>query len=503
MEERCVTARQMAVLIMAELPMIGRRPVTANHHDKSPIPLVVDLDGTLVSTDVAVESCFVLAKKKPLELLRLPLYLANRARFKQRLAREAMPDVQTLPYHSEFLAFLREEKQLGRKLVLATAADERVAREVAKQLGLFDEVFASDGGVNLKGDSKRDRLVKEFGFKGFDYAGNGSQDLSVWKAADKAFLVCSTADPWFLRRRTAEFNRVFASRAVGGWKPYFQATRPLHWFKNVLVFLPLFTAHRLYEPAMIKQALLAFVTLCLCASSIYLLNDLIDLEEDRRHPQKKLRMLASGQLPVTHAAIMAPTLMLIGLSVGLTQPPLFLQTIVSYCLLMLAYCLKLRSLPYWDAGALATGYSLRVAAGAAAMRLAISPLLLSLIFLLFFGLSLLKRYAELISHRLFTEADGRVRGFVIKDSKLIAVSGCLSSYLAIFGLGFYLADHPDPHDGYALVWIFYLLLVVWITRMWMAAHSGVIKGDPVSFAISDKFSLVVGVLMALTALAVG
>ncbi|HUA33557.1 MAG TPA: UbiA family prenyltransferase [Candidatus Binataceae bacterium] len=475
----------------------GRAPARV-----SSLPLAVDLDGTLVSTDVMVESCFIFAKKYPLQLFRMPFWIANPARFKHHLASEAVPDVRTLPYHREVVAYLKEEKQRGRKLVLATGADEAVARQVAQELGLFDAVFASDGVTNLKGDRKRDRLVKEFGLKGFAYAGNSTSDRSVWKAAQETILVHPAAGPRAISESDSGFDRVFHPDSPGWW-PYLSALRPSHWLKDALVFLPLLAAHQVYDLTMLAHAVLAFVVLSLCASSVYLLNDLVDLDEDRQHAQKKYRMLASGRLPITHALVIAPTLVLLAILLSLFQPALFLLTVAAYCILMLAYCLKLRSLALWDVATLAAGYSLRVVAGAVAVRIAVSPWLMSSVFLLFLGLALLKRYAELTNHRLNDRPNGSVRGYAIEDSGRVALYGCLSSYIALVAFGVYLAGDSNRQLRYELIWVSYALLAYWITRMWLMAQRGEIKSDPVSFAISDRPSRLVGVLMAVTVLVAG
>ncbi len=486
---------------MANVSQVNGGSENREAQNEPSVPLVVDLDGTLVSTDVLIESCFIFAKKKPLQLYRLPLWLARgRAGLKQRLAREAMPDVHTLPYRREFLAYLRAEKQHSRKLVLATAADEAVAHQVAEELGLFDAVFASDGITNLSGERKRDRLIKEFGIKGFDYAGNSFRDRSVWKAARKAILVSRAARLRSATGKVFEVDRVFESEATG-WRIYVNALRPHHWFKNVLVFLPLIAAHQFYNVAMFAQALLAFAAFSLCASSVYLVNDLVDLQEDRLHHQKRHRMIASGQLPVTHAVILAPILVFGAVALSLSQPPLFLLIIGAYCLLMLAYCLKLRNLAIWDALALAAGYSLRVIAGSVAVDTNVSSWLLSSVFLLFFGLALLKRYAELIADRLHEGTKGRVRGYAIEDGGRVALYGCLSSYLALLVLAFYLGAETHLYERDELIWCFYGLLVFWVTRIWVMAGRGEIRGDPVSFVLSDQASRILGILIAATVLA--
>ncbi len=406
-----------------------------------------------------------------------------------------MPDVRTLPYRRELLDHLRAEKERGRRLVLATAADETMALRVAEQVGLFDAVFASDGVTNLSGDRKRDRLVKEFGLKGFDYVGNSSRDRNVWKAARKTILVHPKSRPRGLAKKEVEFDRVFQCEPTG-WKIYLQALRPSHWLKNALVFLPLIAAHQFYGVALLVHALLAFIVLSLCASSVYLLNDLVDLDEDRRHTYKRRRMLASGHLPVTHALTMIPILIFGALALSLTQPTLFLLVIGTYWVLMLAYCLKLRSLALWDAMTLAAGYSLRVVAGSVATNIGVSYWLLGSVFLLFFGFALLKRYTELIGDGVAEQTNGRIRGYTIDDRGRIAVYGCISNCLALLVLGFYLATDTHRYARYELMWLSYLLLAYWTARVWRIAERGEIRSDPVSFALNDPLSRILAVLMA-------
>jgi 4-hydroxybenzoate polyprenyltransferase len=464
------------------------------------VPLIVDLDDTLVSTDLLAESYFILAKKRPLRLLCLPFWLARgRAWFKQRLAREAMPDVKTLPYHQQFLAYLKGERQRGRRLVLATGGDEAVARAVAREIGLFDAVMASDGITNLVGAAKRDRLIEEFGIRGFDYAGNSWRDRSVWEAARTAILVGASPR---LQRAVAERCEVggIFEPAESRAKAYLQALRPHHWFKGALVFVPLVLTHQLYDWALLANAVAAFAAFCLSASSIYLLNDLVDLPEDRRHPHKKERMLASGQLPIGHAIAMIPLLALGAVALALLLPPMFLAAIGFYYLLMLAYCLKLRDVRVWDASALAAGYCLRVIAGALAVGVTVSLWLLISLWLLFFGLALLKRFAEMVSVGPLQGTEGRVRAYAVEDTERIAFVGRVSSYLALLMIALYLSLEHPARVRYELIWVFWLLLTYWLARMWAMAKHGRMNSDPVAFALRDRVSRIVGVLMATTVL---
>jgi hypothetical protein len=202
------------------------------------VPLAVDLDGTLLRTDSLIESIFVLARRRPLSLMRLPGWaLQGRARFKQRMAETAIPDVRLLPHREEVVAFLRVQKQAGRTLILATAADGILARAVASDSGLFDDVFASDGETNLRGERKRDRLTGAFGNRGFDYLGSGARDYTVWCAARGALLATASRR---LARRVARVTpvQVIANCRAARWQDYLHMLRPLHWCKNGLVFAP-------------------------------------------------------------------------------------------------------------------------------------------------------------------------------------------------------------------------------------------------------------------------
>lgn len=463
-------------------------------------PLVVDLDGTLLASDVLLESLFVLAKKKPLTMFRAPIWLiSGMAPFKQRIAREAPPDVEALPYNLDLLAYLDEEKQRGRRIVLATGADLGVARAVAAHLGCFDAVFASDGSISLRGKAKRDRLVAEFGIGGFDYAGNGNADRAVCLAARRVILVHPSA---LLRRGVAKgppVERVFERDGSSLWI-YGHGLRLNHWVKNALVFLPLVADHRLFELATLRQAALAFLAFSLCASALYLLNDLFDLADDRRHPHKSQRMLASGQLTLAQALLLIPFLLLGAAIVASALPPLFGAVLGLYFLLMIAYNLKLRDIAYLDVATLGLGYTLRVLGGAAAAGLPLSPWLLGFCFLFFAGLALLKRYADLVTLRAVKGDGARAHAYTVPDLRRIAALGSISGYVAVFLLAFHSATLPLPTRD-ALIWPVLALLLIWVTHMWVMARKGRIVDDPVAFALTDRVSRIVAVLSAATLLA--
>jgi 4-hydroxybenzoate polyprenyltransferase len=465
-----------------------------------PVPLVVALEGCLVSTDLLIECLFLLAKDKPLEVLRLPWWLARgRAQFKQNLARKVSPDVHTLPYRRDLLAYLEAEKRAGRRLILATAMDEAVAHLVAREIGLFDAVLASDGTTDLAGEQMRKRLVAEFGMGGFDYAGHSRGDRAIWRAARRVILVWPSRQLRNAAAKASEIERVFGEDRPGP-EVYRHALRVDHWVKNVLLFVPLLVAHRLYDGGLLAHALVAAIAFSLCASSVYLINDLMDLAHDRAHPHKKHRMLASGRLPVGRAVRLIPLLLCAAVALGATQSLGFLSVMGAYFLLMVAYSLRLRDFLVLDVLTLATGYALRVVAGAAATNLAAPAWLVLSCVLFFAGLALLKRYAELVTMRAFQGERARARAYRAVHDRWVAFIGCSSGYLAVLVLALHIGSEGQLGVRSTPVWIVFLLLLYWITHIWRMAHLGRISNDPVAFALRDHVSLIVAVLMAIAVL---
>jgi 4-hydroxybenzoate polyprenyltransferase len=454
--------------------------------DARQVPLVVDLDGTLVRSDLLIETLFLFARLRPFGLLMVPFWLAKgRAHLKQRLAQTAPPDVQTLPYCDSVIARLEAERDRGVPIILATGADQRLARAVATHLGLFDAVFASDGTVNLTGVRKRDRLVAAFGLQGFDYLGAERDDQPVREAARKTI----TPVPPGAKQ----------GDAVGPTaKAYLQALRPYQWLKNSLVLIPLFGSHQLYEPEPLIQCLLAFVAFSLCASSAYLVNDLMDLPSDRHHPRKKQRPFASGRISPAYGAALIPILLAAGLGVAALLPALFLGVLVFYYALTLSYSVRLKDVVILDVLTLAGLYALRVMGGSAAVGIPPSAWLLAFCVFLFFSLAMVKRYAELVAMRTIEGKQAHARGYILADAELLAALGGASGYLSVLVLALYIAGDaaPTPAVRYNLIWLICLLLLYWISYVWLMAHRGRMHDDPLVFALRDPVSRALVVAMA-------
>jgi len=461
------------------------------------LPLVVDLDGTLVRSDLLAEEAVLALKHNPLSAFEMLFWLRKgRAHFKSRIAERVTLDTEGLPYRRPVLEYLQTEREAGRQLVLATAADAKIARQVADRLGLFDTVLASDGEVNLSGEQKRERLVSAFGEKGFDYVGNSARDLAVWRSARRAVLVGPSAR---LRRRAdgvAEVERVLDDDPTT-LLDYLRALRLHQWLKNLLVFVPFVAAHRLGEATLLAQASTAFVAFGLCASSVYLFNDLMDIEADRHHPRKRTRPLASGRVPVMQAPALILGLLAAALAVGLTLPGTFLGVLGAYLALNVAYSLWLKPVPILDVLILAGLYTLRIIAGSAAIGVWPSTWLLAFSMFLFLSLALVKRYAELMAMRAVEGAKAKARGYRLDDAELLASLGGGAGYLAVLVLALYVEGAARAlYSRPELIWVLCILLLYWISHLWLMAHRKRMHDDPLVFAFRDRTSQLLLGLMA-------
>ena len=457
-------------------------------------PLVIDLDGTLLRSDLLQESALRLLQVAPLQALRMPGWLlAGKAVLKRRIAEHVEIDVGTLPYDERVLAWIDEERARGRRIVLCTASDAHYAEAVAKHLGRFDEVVASDGRTNISAQRKAQALVERFGAGGFDYAGNARDDLPVWAVARRAVLVSASTAVAAAARRGTTVEREFAPIPAGP-RVWLKAVRLHQWLKNLLVFLPLLGAHRLGEMALLAQALLAFVAFGLCASSVYLLNDLMDVQSDRRHPRKQMRPFAAGQLSPAAGLMASGVLLVAALALALKTGTAFAGWLAVYFGVTLAYTFWLKRKLVLDALALAGLYTLRVVGGGAAVALTPSFWLLAFSLFLFLSLAFVKRYSELLLMQDEGRSAAAGRSYMTQDLALVSMLGVNAGFAAVLVLALYL-DSENVVRLYRtpeLMWLAVPLLLYWISRMWVKAHRGQMHDDPLMFAVRDPTSLACG-----------
>jgi 4-hydroxybenzoate polyprenyltransferase/phosphoserine phosphatase len=469
---------------------------TTHPDDLNPVPLCVDLDGTLVQTDTLVESVFALATDWRITPAFFHLFRAGRASFKQRIAALTTFDPALLPYNEEFLAYLRQQRELGRRLILATAADSAVANRVAEYVGLFDEVVSSNGLQNFKGAVKAEALVARFGRKGFDYAGNDASDLAVWRAARRAIVVNGRRNVIAAARSASHVEREFTTPTSQA-RALMQSMRPHQWVKNFLVFVPIVTAHATTDlEAWISGALL-FTAFCVTASGIYIFNDLVDLSADRRHPRKRLRPFASGTVPLHIGAMLGSVLLLAGVTLGLLVGGL--AVIVAYTAMSIGYSVWLKERPLVDVFMLAGLYTIRLFGGGEVTGHRLSLWLLGFSSFLFLSLALVKRVEELTAAaREGRRLPGR-RGYLPTDAAILQILGCASAFASSLVLALFVQAEANAqrYASPGLLWSIVPLMLFWQCRLWLSTSRGYMHDDPIVYAARDWVSWLVGATLVM------
>lgn len=462
-------------------------------------PLCVDLDGTLIHSDMLHELLLRLLGEQPLSVLRVPVWLASgKALLKQKLADRCDFDPSALPFNDGLLIWLRQQRAEGRRLVLCTASDQRVATAIASHLGLFEEVLASNGVVNLAGRNKAEILVARFGDKGFDYVGNSTADLPVWEHARRAIVVNASAAVQKEAEARTVVEEIFIApcKSLGVWR---KVLRLHQWLKNLLLFVPFLAAHRINELGMWLMLGLAFVAFCLCSSSVYIANDLLDLESDRKHPRKRMRPFAAGSVPLWQGTLAAPLLLVASIALASQVSGHFLYWLAGYFLLTCLYSFKLKQLVLVDCLLLAVLYTLRIVAGAAAVTMSLSFWLLAFSGFLFLSLAFVKRFAELQVQLLNGKHQAYGRGYFTDDAPLVQMLGIVSGYSAVVVLALYL-NSPDVQRLYLApewIWGCVPVMLFWVSSVWLQAHRGQMHDDPLVFAVKDKSSLIAGAFFVL------
>lgn len=460
------------------------------------IPLVVDLDGTLIKVDSLQEAFVQLSVRQPLRALRALVTLKQgRAPFKAAVADHVLPDVATVPFDENVLGAIKQARSEGRKVYLATAADKRFANAIADSIGEFDGVFASDKGINLKGKAKAERLVAAFGAQGFDYIGNDKTDLPIWRAARSVLVAgasLSLVDQLNRELLAPILLRTRESTALA----YLKGLRPHQWLKNALIFLPAL-AHHDVSANVVIPTLIAFVSFCLGASGIYLINDMVDLPHDRAHPEKRHRSLAAGMVPISHAAILCILLVGLSISLALLLPWMFILALAGYFGLAMTYSFYLRRKLMIDVVALAALYGIRVMAGSAVTGIVLSQWLVGFCFFIFLSLGLMKRTTEIVLLSKTSEDNIKGRGYRRSDLPILNALTVASGFVGVLVLALYI-NSPDVITLYQrpdLLWGICIILVYWLGRAFFLTGRGEMRQDPVIFAATDRYSLLAGILV--------
>ena len=454
--------------------------------DKNAIPLAVDLDGTLIATDLLWEGVFLLLRKNPLYLFMIPVWLlSGPARLKQELAARIELDPASLPYRDKLVERLREERRAGRRIVLATGTPRKFAEVIAAHLDLFDAVHATEGKHNLTAQRKRAALVQAYGDGGFDYVGNSRHDLKCFDVAREAIVVAPD-------RQAARWQAVHGAELFETPKPtfktYLKMLRAHQWAKNTLIAVPVVLSHEYFNIGMLFACLLAFVSFSAAASAVYIVNDFFDLALDRRHKTKRKRPFASGLLSIPFGLKTAAALVVVSAVTASFLAPLFWAALAGYLVMTTAYSLSVKRWLLLDVLTLAGLYTVRILAGAAATGTTVSFWLLAFSIFFFLSLALVKRFVEL-RHTPDLVVGQRMagRGYRVEDQEIIAQAGMASAFSSALVLALYI-DSNSVKQLYANPWMMWPVapIILYLTmRIWILARRDEMHDDPVVFIIRD------------------
>jgi 4-hydroxybenzoate polyprenyltransferase len=472
--------------------------------NQTKLPLCVDLDGTLIRSDVLHESLLIFLKKYPWKFFFALIWLikGGRAYLKQQLAKVALPTAALLPYNEQFIEFLKQKKAQGHPLYLATAADDKFAKAVCDHLGFFEGYFASNGKENLRAGEKAKTLVKEFGKNGFIYAGNSKDDLLVWQDSAEAYAI-NTPENVLKKLRTFDIKSTEFVEEKSGFKSLFRLIRPYQWVKNLLIFLPLFASHKFLDFQLFLSCFIGFCAFSLLASSTYIINDLFDLESDRLHKRKRFRPLARGTIHLPKAVFLILLLQVSFVLLGLRLNPSFLILACSYVVLNLIYSIKIKKFFLNDVFFLSAFYIIRILAGYQITGVAYSNWLIGLCLFLFLSLAFLKRFIEL--NGLSENALVAGRGYIKSDTPIIAMLGISCGFLTSIVLMMYIEngdiDHLYPYKSF--LWFLCPLLLYMLSNLWLKANRNLLHDDPIVAVFKEKinwvFLIIAGIVISAAA----
>lgn len=456
-----------------------------------PMPLlIVDLDGTLIRSNLLWESFAAALRHNPWRcLLALLAILHGKAALKRSLAEVGPIDPVALPYRRKFLSWLRREHANGRQMVLATAAHETIANQVAGHLKIFERVLASDGFQNNKGHEKLAMIERSFPGQPFDYCADSRSDIPLFKAARKGYLVGAGASLTTSVSSDVPVDLKFAKTNTGPrFRYWLRAIRPRHWLKNLLVLVPFFSAFLVTETTLLLNALMAALAMCLAASSGYVINDLLDMQADRHHPRKFRRPFAMGRLTAAEGFIGALLLQIGALLIALMVGWSVLVWVVIYLLGTFSYSVFFKREPIIDVMMLAGLYTTRIIIGANAVGADRSLWLLAFSVFFFFSLATMKRCGELVGRRNRGEKTTAGRGYEPADLQMLCPAGVATGIASVLVLALYVQS-PDVEARYPIpeaLWLALVALLVWLCRAWLDTMRGQMHDDPLIYALRHR-----------------
>lgn len=461
-------------------------------------PLVLDLDGTLVRTDMLAESGLYQLKKSPLRfLLALASLVKGKSHLKSALATGFEFSTNLLPLRLEVLTLMNQALAEGREVVLATASDRAIAEKLAVDLGGFASVLASSKYVNLSGSRKADALVKKFGREGFDYVGDSPKDFPVWEVSKSPILVGQNGAASRSFNRLGRGLRITEEDKLNKVQIWSRALRLHQWVKNLLLFVPAVAAHELFDFEVFPKLIFAFFAFSLSASAVYLINDLLDLENDRLHETKRLRPIAQGDVSIVSAGLASAALIVLGIGISLFVGLGFTYALLGYLLLTTLYSASLKKLLIVDVVILALLYTLRIVAGGIAVQIPVSFWLLAFSLFIFLSLSFLKRASELEAWKSGGMKSSPGRAYTGSDLPAVNSLGVGSGLLSVLVFALYLDSESISglYQNPEYLWAAVPVMIFWVSWVWIKSGRGEVNQDPIMFALKDRASLVSGALV--------
>lgn len=451
--------------------------------------LVVDLDGTLLKTDLLHES-FWSAVKNNWKILFSLLFIIRhgKAAIKEYLQLNSSLNISLLPFDDKVIAYIKLFRKKGGRTVLATGSNCVFAKRISDYLKLFDEVYGSDSNINLVGRTKASFLNNKFGPNKFEYMADSVADLDIWKISKKNITVNASShlSKAVEKLGTPCEHLVTNKRSI---YYYIDLARPHQWIKNILVFLPMLASQQISAPNLFNS-LMAFIAICVAASSTYIINDLLDISSDRQHQRKRFRALACGSASIKNAFYVALTLLIGNIIFMVFMGSKFAVFIAIYYILTTIYSIRIKNILLLDIFFLAGLYTLRLVLGGVATDIVVSIWLFSFSIFFFLSLAAVKRQGELVNLASRGLNIPLGRGYHIDDLPIISTSALCSGYASIIIMLLYI-NSPQVLNVFTdpvPLWCICAILLFWITRLVLVAQRGFMSDDPIIFASKDRIT---------------
>ena len=464
-------------------------------------PLIIDLDNSLITSDTLIDSISKCLSANIFNIFKLFLWiLQGRSVLKYNLSKNFIINAKEIYYRSEILALIENSKKKGKKIFLCSGANENQVKIIYEDLGLFDDFYGSSLENNLTGKKKKKFLEEKFGFKKFEYLGDSAVDIPVWESCKKAYLInVSNAVKHKLIKNNIEYKEIKKrSSFFDQLKVYIKAIRIYQWVKNLLIFLPIFLSQEFSEINFL-QALIAFACFSFISSFVYVFNDFLDIKNDRNHPTKKTRPIASGEINIFNLFSLALTITLISFLLAyLFLGNIFCYILLLYIMLNLFYSTLIKSIYFLDVLTLSSFYTLRLISGGIINDISLSPWLISFSIFFFLFLALIKRIGEIKN---FVK-DNKVMYGISYDEKVLDINKYIiyfSSFISLLLLIMYFFSEKalTLYNNVHVLILICPLIIIWKVRLYRAAMQNNMHDDPIVYIVKDKLSWL---LLAFTSL---